>query len=166
MQYSSFFYVPGDQKWDSSTAEGAKTYTLTSPGWRFLSTIEVGTDNTEQWYMSSLYSFLEQWTGKNGLDKRSALYGPSFLAGVTGDFVQIGDCYFRHGTAENYKHVNAFRDAATGSLGMEMGESVTRGTFPSLFANSFGSSVERCISRFSSGLQQPAVQVSRSFDPS
>jgi hypothetical protein len=83
-------------------------------------------------WLTYLYSFLEQWTGENGLDKRSGLYGPSFLASETGDFVQIDDCYFRHGSIENYKHVNAFEDAATGSLGMEMGESVARGRWVSL----------------------------------
>jgi hypothetical protein len=118
MQYSTFFFVPGTQDWDSSNADNG-SYTPTPPGWRFLSTIEVGTDANEVWYMADLYSFLEQWTGQNGLDKRSGLYGPSFLAGETGDF--------GHGQIENYKHVNAFEDAATGSLGMEMGESVTRG---------------------------------------
>jgi hypothetical protein len=136
MQYSTFFYVPGTQDWDSSETDGS-SYTPTPPGWRFLSTIEVGTDANEVWYMADLYSFLEQWTGENGLDKRSGLYGPSFLASETGDFVQIDDCYFRHGSIENYKHVNAFEDAATGSLGMEMGGSVTRGKRVSLSLPNF-----------------------------
>jgi hypothetical protein len=125
MQYSTFFYVPGTADWDAAKTE-TSAYTTRAPGWQFLSTIEVGTDNNEQWYMSGLYSFLEQWTGSNGLARRAGLYGPSFLAGETGDFVQINDCYFRHGEIENYKHVNAFEDVASGSLGMEMGESVRR----------------------------------------
>jgi hypothetical protein len=157
MQYSTFFYVPGNKNWDSS-ATGGSPYTPTPPGWRFLSTIEVGTDANEVWYMADLYSFLEQWTGQKGLDKRSGLYGPSFLAGETGDFVQINDCYFRHGSTENYKHVNAFNDAATGSLGMEMGESVTRSKWvpyplPTLLVSSINlhpSYSTRC-------LQQPAL---------
>jgi hypothetical protein len=127
MQYSSFFYVPGTAEWDSSTSSGG-TFTPTKPGWRFLSTIEVQAPDNGQWWMSSLYSFLEQWEGAEGLSLRRALYGPGFVAEEGGDFVQIKETIFNHGEIENYKHVNAF-SGPSGSVGMEMGGTVTRTAF-------------------------------------
>ena len=128
MQYSTFFYVPGAADWDSSTSDHSHNFVPTPPGWRFLSNIEVSTDDQEQWWMSNLYSFLEQWTGTNGLAERSGLYGPAYLAEETGSFVQITSAHFRHGQVENYKHVNAWSDDS-GSVGLEMGGNITRNVF-------------------------------------
>ena len=56
MQYSSFFYVPGDADWNSR-ADTHDPYTATHSGWQFLSTIEVGAaQGGTEWWMSSLYS--------------------------------------------------------------------------------------------------------------
>ena len=129
MQYSAYFYVPGQDAWGSSNRDGAP-YSNTRPGWRFLSTIEVGTDADEQWHMSNMNSFLEQWTGVNGLTKRSALFGPSFVAqddGVqaTVSFQQISQAFFTYGKLENHKHVNAFSTSHSG-VGLEIGGDVVR----------------------------------------
>ena len=71
-----------------------------------------------------MYSFLEQWTEADGLEHRSGLFGPHYVAGETSDFVQITQATFKHGTTENFKHVNAFMNG--NSVGMEMGEGVTK----------------------------------------
>lgn len=56
MQYSSFFYVPGDVDWESR-ADSHDPYTATPSGWQFLSTIEVGAaGGGDEWWMSSMYS--------------------------------------------------------------------------------------------------------------
>lgn len=132
MQYSSFFFVPGNIDWDASNSAHSRNFVKTPPGWRFLSTIEVGTDSNdesgEQWWISHAHSFLEQWYGVDGTALRAGLYGPGFVAEETGDFVQLQEAAFHHGRIENYKHVNAYSDDS-GSVGLEMGGEVTRNAF-------------------------------------
>ena len=68
--------------------------------------------------LQSVYSFLEQWTEVDGLEHRSVLFGPHYVARETGDFEQIVQATFCHGTTENFKHINAFMDGE--AVGMEM----------------------------------------------
>lgn len=45
--------------------------------------------------------FLEQWTDDKGLDTRSGLFGPSFIADENGDFVQITEAAFSYTKVES-----------------------------------------------------------------
>ena len=96
-------------------------------GWRLLSQIEVSLAG-KPWHLWSLYSFVEQWTGRDSLDARSATYGPSFAsgdpAGAFASFAQVPSTKFAHGKPENHAHVNGFEDAATGGIGIETGGDV------------------------------------------
>lgn len=130
MQYSAYFYVPGKESWGSSNSEGAP-YSNTNPGWRFLSRIEVNTDAHEQWYMSDMSSFVEQWTGAKGLTRRAALFGPSFVAeeqniGAAASFEQVREAFFTYDKLENHKHVNAFYAPNQPGVGLEIGGDVVK----------------------------------------
>lgn len=93
MQYTGYFYMEGK--------------------WKLLSRIQVSTDASENWSLSGLYSFVEQWTETQTTSERSALYGPSFMAQTDGkNFVQVDSATFDHGTLENHEHVNAWQAGA------------------------------------------------------
>ena len=98
-------------------------------GWRLLSQIEVSLAG-KPWHLWSLYSFVEQWTGQDALDARSATYGPSFasgdLAGAFASFAQVPSAKFGHGKGENHAHVNAHADAARGGVNIATGGGVVR----------------------------------------
>lgn len=133
MQYSAYFYIPDKKSWGSSEHERGP-YIGTSPGWRFLSRIEVGTDAQEQWHIRNLYSFVEQWAPIKGLSTRAGLFGASFVAeqdftGGAASFEQIRKAHFGYGTLENHKHVNAWSTSdRSGSVGMEIGGDVVKKT--------------------------------------
>jgi len=93
MQYTGYFYMEGK--------------------WKLLSRIQVSTNANENWSLSGLYSFVEQWTETETTSERSALYGPSFMAQTDGTiFVQVDSATFDHGTLENHEHVNAWQAGA------------------------------------------------------
>jgi len=109
MQYTGYFYMDGE--------------------WKLLSRIEVSTNANKDWSLDGLYSFVEQWTEVDTLSERSALYGPSFMAGTDGkDFVQIDSAWFSHGTLENHEHVNAWQAGADEdfAIGIATGGDVKR----------------------------------------
>ena len=89
------------------------------------------TDEQDQWYMSDMYSFVEQWTGAKGLTRRAALFGPSFVAqengvGAAASFEQVSEAFFTYGKLENHKHVNAFSTPNRSGVGLEIGGDVVK----------------------------------------
>ena len=76
-----------------------------STGWRLLSKIDTN-QSGKPWYLSGLYSFVEQWTEGNTLEPRDAMYGPSFISGDDLSFKQIIDAKYDYGTPENHEHVS------------------------------------------------------------
>uniref|UniRef100_A0A7S1FM33 DUF3472 domain-containing protein n=1 Tax=Corethron hystrix TaxID=216773 RepID=A0A7S1FM33_9STRA len=78
--------------------------------WRLLSRIQVSTNNSEEWWISGLYSFVEQWTAVDTTKDRAALFGPSYMADEDAtEFYQIKKVRFSHGTLENHERVNAWQ---------------------------------------------------------
>jgi len=93
-------------------------------GWKLLSRIEVSTNNNQKWWLSGLYSFVEQWDAIKTTEDRAALFGPSYMADENGqDFYQIRSGTFNHGTLENHEHVNAWQagDEDKYAIGIETG---------------------------------------------
>jgi len=82
-------------------------------GWKLLSRIQVSTNNAGKWWLSSLYSFVEQWDAIKTTEDRAALFGPSYMANTDGqNFYQIERGTFDFGTLENHEHVNAWQAGA------------------------------------------------------
>jgi hypothetical protein len=93
MEYTGYFFMNGT--------------------WRLLSRIQVSTNALEEWWLSGMYSFVEQWIEVDTTKDWSALYGPSYVAETDGaQFVQVPKVTFSHGTAENHEHVNAWQAGA------------------------------------------------------
>ena len=97
-------------------------------GWRHLATFEVNSGGAD-WDLNGLYSFVEQWSPKDTDQRRSALYGPSFVSDYvelqpsrlpTGcpSFAQLPSATFEHGILENHMHVNAW--AESGAVGIQV----------------------------------------------
>jgi len=92
-------------------------------GWKFLLKIEVSKGNNNYW-ISSPYSFVEQWTNVNTLQTRAASFGPAWMAGnepsgndsSTAQFVQVPSATFSYGLLENHKHVDASLDQQSGGV--------------------------------------------------
>ena len=94
--------------------------------WRHLATFEVNTGGAD-WDLNGLYSFVEQWSPQDTDQRRSALYGPSFVSDYGSDdgggagcpsFVQMPSATYQHGTLENHMHVNAWAEA--GAVGIQV----------------------------------------------
>jgi hypothetical protein len=82
-------------------------------GWKLLSRIQVSTNNAGKWWLSSLYSFVEQWSAIKTTEDRAALFGPSYMANTDGqNFYQVRSGTFNFGTLENHEHVNAWQAGA------------------------------------------------------
>lgn len=104
-------------------------------GWKFLSRIEVSTGGKNYW-ISSPYSFVEQWTNVNTLQTRAASFGPAWMAGndplgsdsITAPFVQIPSVTFSYGLLENHKHVDASFDTQTGGVTISTGGDTVQST--------------------------------------
>ncbi|GMI46650.1 hypothetical protein TrCOL_g11442 [Triparma columacea] len=91
-----------------------------STGWRLLSKIDTN-QSGKPWYLSGLYSFVEQWTEGNTLEPRDAMYGPSFISGDDLSFKQIIDAKYDYGTPENHEHVNGYFNAESNAVGIATG---------------------------------------------
>lgn len=94
-------------------------------GWRHLATFEISTDD---WDLDRLHSFVEQLWHQDTDQRRSALFGPSFVSNyVSGAgepvFAQLPYATFVHGIIENHMHVNAWADEA-GAVGIQVSTGV------------------------------------------
>merc|ERR1711935_600117 len=90
------------------------------------------TNEDNQWWMSSPYSFVEQWRPTQHLHDRGALYGPCYMASQGGtDITQIRSVKFSYGqdqVIENHDHVNAWQAGADKkfAVGIEIGGRVVQ----------------------------------------
>jgi len=99
-------------------------YSSALGGWKLLSRIEVSTNNAGKWWISGLYSFVEQWAAIKTTEDRAALFGPSYMANSDGqNFHQIRSGWFDFGTLENHERVNAWQAGADEeyAIGIETG---------------------------------------------
>jgi hypothetical protein len=94
-------------------------------GWQLLSRIEVSR-GSKAWHITSMYAFVEQWTEKNTMKNRSAVFGPSWVsdAATPTTFVQVPSATWNYGRPENHLHVNAYADG--GAVGIETGGTVAQ----------------------------------------
>ena len=110
MEYTGYFYLNGK--------------------WKLLSRIQVSTDGNEEWWLTDLYSFVEQWSAVDTTKDRGALYGPSFMAPSDGSvWHQIPNGTFGYGTFENHERVNAWQEGEgplEGAIGIETGGNAER----------------------------------------
>ena len=92
-------------------------------GWRLLS--KIGTNRSgKNYFLSGLYSFVEQWSPGNTMEPRSALYSPSFIAGDDLDWKQVKKAQYDYGNSENHEHVNGWYNAADNDVGIATGGEV------------------------------------------
>jgi len=104
-------------------------------GWKFLSRIEINTEG-EDWWISSPYSFVEQWNDVNTTQTRAASFGPAWFAGndqwgndsITAPFIQNFSAIFSYTLPENHKHVDASVDPQTGGLTISTGGDTVQST--------------------------------------
>jgi len=91
--------------------------------WMLLARIQVSTNINEDWSLTGLSSFVEQWSPNDTTQSRGALFGPSYMAPEDGsNWHQITRAVFSHGTEENHERVNAFQDNARNhAVGIETG---------------------------------------------
>ena len=114
MEYTGYFY-------DDDEGE-----------WRLLSRIQVSTNTDRQWWLSSMYSFVEQWIPTQPFSDRGALYGPCYMASQgASNIIQVPSVSFSYGRnqiSENHDHVNSWQAGADEkyAVGIETGGSAVQ----------------------------------------
>ena len=123
---AEYYFVTHARRISGSRVQYAGYFHSDVSGWRHLATFEVNTGGAD-WDLNGLYSFVEQWSPQDTDQRRSALYGPSFVSdygsadgGGAGcpSFVQMPSATYQHGTLENHMHVNAWAEA--GAVGIQV----------------------------------------------
>jgi len=122
MEYTGYFYFEGN--------------------WKLLSRIQVSTNQSEEWWLKGLYTFVEQWDEVDTTKDRAALFGPAFMASEDGGtFIPVAGASFDYGTLENHEHVNAWQEGSNldYAIGIETGGKV----FPEAEYGTYFSYAER-----------------------
>ncbi|GMH75380.1 hypothetical protein TL16_g06745 [Triparma laevis f. inornata] len=88
--------------------------------WKLLSKIDTNRSGKD-WYLSGLYSFVEQWTEGNTLEPRDSTYGPSWISGEGGEWKQVIKAQYDYGTPENHEHVNGYYNVEGNNVGIATG---------------------------------------------
>ena len=123
---AEYYFVTHARRISGSWVQYAGYFHSDGSNWRHLATFEVNTGGAD-WDLNGLYSFVEQWSPQDTDERRSALYGPSFVSdygsadgGGAGcpSFYQMPSATYQHGTLENHMHVNAWAEA--GAVGIQV----------------------------------------------